>query len=82
VDEFKEMRNGCRIRKEEGKRVGLAFEFATENIIFILIVGALEKVMDNCLRDDPSAVWAYWHFGVADAEKMLVEWGMACSKLC
>jgi len=78
VDEFKKRRDGCGVQEEKRKRASLAFE----DVMFILMVGALEKVMGNRLRGDTSAVWAYWRFRAADMEEMLVEWRIACIKLC
>jgi hypothetical protein len=47
----------------------------------ILIVGALEDVMDNCLRNDSTAMGAGGHFGAAYTKEVLIEWGVGCTKL-
>ena len=49
---------------------------------FMLIVGALEEVVSNCLRGDSLAVWADWCFRTAYTKEVLVKWGVTGMKLC
>jgi len=50
--------------------------------VLVLIVGALEKVMGNCFRDESTAVRADWRYGAAYAKEVLVERRVGCTKLC
>jgi len=58
------------------------FKFVAKYVALVLIVGALEEVMGNCLRDDSTTVRADWRFGAAYTKEVLIEWGVGCTKLC
>ena len=40
----------------------------------MLIVGALEEVVSNCLGGDSPVVWADWCLGMAYTKEVLVKW--------
>jgi len=50
--------------------------------MFMLIVGALEEVVSNCLGGDSPAVWADWCLGTAYMKEVWVKWGVTGMKLC
>jgi len=50
--------DSCWIAKEEGEGVCFAFEFVMEDMLFVLVMGALKEVVTDCLGGDTLAMWA------------------------
>ena len=82
ANEVEEGLDSCWVAKEEGERVCFAFEFVMEDMSFVLVVGALENVVTDCLGGDTLAMWADWSLRVANAEEMLDERRVASVELC